>query len=93
MTKKIIREKYLKRDGRIPEGLEPPELDVENDRTLRLWEIVSDQVRVTGMGEVFALDKAAILEIFERKGVEEPFRELEKMQLIFETVHNKNNKD
>ena len=70
----------------------PPEPMLETGFSLGLWELVEDQVRVSGFGQPYALDLAAVSSIFADLDV--PNRELEirKMKVIFQEIYRKGKK-
>lgn len=78
-----VEEEY----GYIPEHLLPPGLNKENRYTLRLWDIVNQQVKIGPTGIVYAMDVAAVLSILDSVRVENIQDELEKLKIIFEVVY------
>jgi hypothetical protein len=76
---------FYKTFGRYPEGWKSPEVIPSNLKSLKLWNLVSDQFRV-GMGGAFALDLGAIATVFKALNIDNLELELRKMKEIFRVL-------
>lgn len=79
--------------GSVPEHLIEPELSDENRTSMLLWEKIKGQVKVDPAGRPYALELADIANFFKTIGVGNLMWELEKMQVIFEEIYVKQDKN
>jgi hypothetical protein len=61
---------------------------LETGYSLGLWSLIQDQVRVAGFGQPYALDLAAVSNIFAALGVQDIELQLKKVNAIFKEIYS-----
>ncbi len=80
-----LKEKW----GEIPDHLKPVELLEENRRTIEIYNLVGDQVRVS-WGKAYALDLSAVVQVLSALEIYDIESELRKLKLCFEEEYLRN---
>jgi hypothetical protein len=72
--------------GFDPQHLLIPELSIEDAYSVSLWDQIKDQLRISPIGNPYALDISAIANYFTILGIQDVDRQIKKMRVIFEEI-------